>query len=93
MQWTQAQLAEKSGLHRTFIGSVAERLAELLPAAGESRAAVVPPPRALGVFRKACSPVVQAALSAEFDHDWVHLPVHEIERRLKVREPTKTHRA
>jgi protein required for attachment to host cells len=77
---------------RAFIGSVADRLAELL-AAGQSRAIVVAPPRALGMLRKAYSPAARAALSAEFDHDWTHLPVHEIEKRLKAQNPTGTHRA
>ena len=43
---------------------------------------VVAPPRALGVLRPAYSPALKAAVRAEFDKDFVKLPLHEIEKHL-----------
>jgi protein required for attachment to host cells len=67
---------------RAFVEQVSARLAELVSADKDCRIVVVAPPRALGMIRKAYSPAVRAALSAELDHDWIHLPVHDIESRL-----------
>ena len=43
---------------------------------------VVAPPRALGVIREAYPPGLRAFVRAEVGHDYTHLPVDEIERRL-----------
>ena len=43
---------------------------------------VVAPPRALGMIRQSYSPAMRDAIKAEITHDYVKLPVDEIERRL-----------
>jgi protein required for attachment to host cells len=68
---------------RIFIEGVATRLGELVAAGKGNRMIIVAPPRALGMVRKTYTPALRAAISAEIDHDWVHLPVNEIEGRLK----------
>jgi protein required for attachment to host cells len=67
---------------RAFVVGVSTRLDELISADKHCGIVVVAPPRALGFIRAAHSPAVLSALRGEFDHDWVHLPVHEIEKRL-----------
>ena len=50
---------------------------------GETRHVVlVAPPRALGVLRQAASGHLRGAIAAEVAHDYVKLPVGEIEKRL-----------
>jgi len=68
---------------RDFVASISARLDELVSAEKHCGLVVVAPPRALGVIRAAYSPAVRAALHAELDHDWVRLPVYEIEKRLQ----------
>lgn len=65
-----------------FVQSISKRLDELISVEKDCGIIVVAPPRALGVMRAAYSPAVSSALRAEFDHDWVHLPVGDIEKRL-----------
>jgi protein required for attachment to host cells len=43
---------------------------------------LVAPPRALGVYRQACTPNLRNALRAEIDKSYVKMPVHEIEMHL-----------
>ena len=44
--------------------------------------AIVAPPRALGVLRRAYPASLSAAVTAELPHDYVNLPVDEIARHL-----------
>lgn len=67
---------------RTFLKALAERLDKAV-VAGEAHAIhVVAPPRALGVLRQAYSPALRGKLRGEFEHEYVKLPLDEIERRL-----------
>ena len=67
---------------RTFLKALAERLDKAV-VAGEAHAIhIVAPPRALGVLRQAYSPALRGKLRGEFEHEYVKLPVDEIERRL-----------
>jgi protein required for attachment to host cells len=62
-----------------------ELVGELQSAAMERKfkgLVVVAPPRALGVIREACPPGLRASIRAEVGHDYTHLPVDEVERRL-----------
>jgi protein required for attachment to host cells len=62
-----------------------ELVGELQSAATERKfkgVVVVAPPRALGVIREAYPPGLRAFVRAEVGHDYTHLPVDEIERRL-----------
>ena len=68
---------------RVFIVDTLKRLDELLASDRSRRFVVIAPPRALGVIRKGYTSHLRFALEAEIDHDWLHLPVHEIEARLK----------
>jgi protein required for attachment to host cells len=67
---------------RAFVVGVSARLDELISVDRHCGIVVVAPPRALGFIRAAYSPALRSALRREFDHDWVHLPVYEIEKRL-----------
>ena len=67
---------------RVFIAEVADELDRLATSDKFCSFVVIAPPPALGVIRKCYTPAVRSALGAEIDHDWVHLPVHEIEKRL-----------
>ncbi len=67
---------------RAFLKSLADHLDSAVTA-GKTRALVlIAPARALGVLRKAFSPAVKSKLRAEIEHDYVKLPVSEIEQRL-----------
>lgn len=67
---------------QTFLENLAARL-EAKVAAGDIKSIVlVAPPRALGVFRAACSPALKDVVRVEIDKDLVGVPVHEIEKRL-----------
>jgi protein required for attachment to host cells len=68
---------------RAFIASVAERLERLIAADAHSAIVIVAPPRELGAIRAVLSAAARTALRGEIAHDWVHLPVYEIEKRLK----------
>jgi protein required for attachment to host cells len=62
-----------------------ELLGELQSSAMERKfkgLVVVAPPRALGVIREAYPPGLRALVRAELGHDYTHLPVDEVERRL-----------
>jgi protein required for attachment to host cells len=68
---------------RAFLKTVAERINRAI-AGGEARHLVIAaPPRALGVLRPLLSAATSAALIAALDKDYVNLPLHEIEKRLK----------
>lgn len=65
-----------------FLLKLVEHLEAALTAGMFKSLIVVAPPRALGMIRPACSQGLRAAVRAEFDKDFVKLPVHEIEKHL-----------
>jgi protein required for attachment to host cells len=67
---------------RTFLHSLAVRMDTALKAKETRALIVVAPPRALGMLRQAYTPHVRGALRAEIDKDLVHVPIHDIEKRL-----------
>ena len=66
---------------RAFVEGVAARLAQLAGSDNKARFTIVAPPRALGMIRKVYTPALKPALNVELAHDWVHLPVAQIESR------------
>lgn len=79
---------EENDLHQQkaehFLGEVAEDINRFV-AAGRIRAlALVAPARALGILRSRISEKTQKILVAELVHDYVKMPVHEIERSLQA---------
>jgi protein required for attachment to host cells len=67
-----------------FLDGVAGRL-EKLRQAGEVKALVVAaPPAALGRLRQSLSPQLRALVRAEVEKDYVHEPVPQIARHLRV---------
>src|SRR4051794_2530492 len=67
---------------RSFLHSLAERLARALLDGKTGSMTMVAPPRALGMIRDAYSPAVRRAITREIAKDVVKLPVHEIEHML-----------
>ncbi len=67
---------------RTFLKSLAERLDKAVVTGEVHAIYIVAPPRALGVLRQAYSPALRGKLIGELDHDYVKLPMDQIERRL-----------
>ena len=67
---------------RAFLVALADRLDKAVMAKETRSLAVVAPPRALGMLRKAYSAHVKEALVAEIDKDLVALPVKDIEVHL-----------
>ena len=67
---------------RAFLQGLVEEL-HAAAADGKLKGLVlVAPPRALGVIRESSPPSLRAVVRAEVGHDYTHLPVHEVERRL-----------
>lgn len=66
----------------TFLSQLSARLGEIAADGQTHGIVVVAPPRALGYLRKSYPGPVRQLIRAEIDHDLVHLPVHEIEKRL-----------
>jgi protein required for attachment to host cells len=65
-----------------FLKKLADELNAVV-LSGKLRAlAIVAPPRALGVIRQAYSAAPRSAVMAELAHDYVNVPVDEIEKRL-----------
>lgn len=67
---------------RVFLEQLAARLDAAIAAGRPKKLIVIAPPRALGTLRQAFSPAVRAAVETEIAHDYVKLPVGEIEKRL-----------
>jgi protein required for attachment to host cells len=65
-----------------FLHRLLTRLDALVRSGKAHHLVIVAPPRALGTLRKAYSSALRQAIRAEVDHDLIHLPVGEIERRL-----------
>lgn len=65
-----------------FLSQLSARLGEIAAGGQAHGIVVVAPPRALGFLRKSYPGSVRPLIRAEIDHDLVHLPVHEIEKRL-----------
>ncbi|HVX91904.1 MAG TPA: host attachment protein [Xanthobacteraceae bacterium] len=67
---------------RSFLEKLAGRLDTAI-SAGQTRGLVlVAPPRALGILRQAYTHALRGVLRAEFDKDFVKMPVGEIEKHL-----------
>jgi protein required for attachment to host cells len=77
---------EQPDLHeeaeRVFIENLADHLHLAVAASPQRRLIIIAPPRALGKFRNACSPVVRNSITAELNKDWVNEPIEKIESRL-----------
>lgn len=77
---------EQPDLHedaeRVFIANLAEHLHAAVAADPERRLVIVAPPRALGRFRNACSPMLRNSIAVELNKDWVNEPIKKIESRL-----------
>ena len=67
---------------RTFLHGLADRLNSAIRAGETGALFIIAPPRALGVLRKAFSQTVSKKVCGEIEHDYVKLPVSEIERRV-----------
>jgi len=67
---------------RVFLEQLAGRLDVAVASGRPTRLIVIAPPRALGTLRQAFSPAVRGAIETEIAHDYVKLPVSEIEKRL-----------
>jgi protein required for attachment to host cells len=67
---------------RDFLRAVVEYLVSAVSDGNLNGLAVVAPPRALGVLREASPAGLYTLVRAEVGHDYTHLPVDEIERRL-----------
>ena len=65
-----------------FLKALADRLDKAVLAKEVTHLAIVAPPRALGMLRKAYSQHVKDALIAEVDKDLVSHPVSDIEKHL-----------
>jgi protein required for attachment to host cells len=67
---------------RDFLVHLVKHLDAALAAGKVKSLIVVAPPRALGMIRPAYSHALKSAVRAEFDKDFVKLPVHQIEKHL-----------
>jgi len=67
---------------RAFLRALVEELRSAAADGKLKRLVIVAPPRALGVIREASPPPLRALVKAEVGHDYTHLPVQEVERRL-----------
>jgi protein required for attachment to host cells len=65
-----------------FLKALAARLDKAVQAKDVTELAIVAPPRALGVLRKAFSQHVKDAVVAEIDKDFASHPVPDIEKHL-----------
>ncbi len=67
---------------QTFLTELAHKLEAAVNTNQVKSLIVVAPPRALGVLRAQYGHALRAAVRAEFDKDYVKLPIHEIEKHL-----------
>lgn len=68
---------------RRFLRTVVEELARRVEGGEIRRLILVAPPRALGLLRELENAHLKRATVAELPHDYVKLPLYEIEARLK----------
>jgi protein required for attachment to host cells len=68
---------------RTFLRTVADDLAQRVERGEIRRLILVAPPRALGLLRELENAHLKRVTVAELPHDYVKLPLYEIEERLK----------
>jgi protein required for attachment to host cells len=77
---------EQTDWHRLiedeFLRGLAAELDHAVGTGKTKHVIVVAPPRALGVLRHAYPTRLRSAIRAEIDHDYVNMPVGEIEKRL-----------
>lgn len=69
---------------RNFLRSLASDVSRRIESGEVGHLIVIAPPRALGLLREMESPQLKRATIAELPHDYVKLPVYEIEKRLKA---------
>jgi protein required for attachment to host cells len=69
-------------LEEDFLRSLAIKLDRAVASGKTKHIVLVAPPRALGVLRHAATSHLRRVIRAEVAHDYVKLPVGEIERRL-----------
>jgi protein required for attachment to host cells len=69
-------------VEQEFLRSLAGELDRAVASGKTRHVVVVAPPRALGVLRQAYPEQLRTAITAEVAHDYVKLPVGEIEKRL-----------
>src|ERR1043166_8931586 len=78
--------AEQTDWHdrgeRAFLDKLVADLGAAVTAGAPKGITVVAPPRALGMLRQSYSSAIRDVIKAELAHDYVKLPVDEIERRL-----------
>jgi protein required for attachment to host cells len=67
---------------RDFLKQLASELDVAVTSGKTRHVTIVAPPRALGMLRQAYSASLRAAVRTELAHDYVKLPVGEIEKRL-----------
>jgi protein required for attachment to host cells len=65
-----------------FLAKLAARLDKAVLGGETPSLIVVPPPRAIGVLRRAFTTHVRQAIRAEVEKDFVKMPIDEIERHL-----------
>ena len=69
---------------RGFLRAVAHDMERRIETGEVDRLVIVAPPRALGMLRETAGRQLKKATLAEFPHDYVKLPLYEIEKRLKA---------
>jgi len=83
---TATSSVEQTDWHResecVFLEQLAGHLDAAIASGRPTRLIVIAPPRALGTLWQASSPAVRGAIETEIAHDYVKLPVSEIEKRL-----------
>ena len=86
----QRSATEESDFHRqaeaAFLRAFAHTLENHVREGALRELILVAPARALGILRPLLADVVQPALVGELARDYVHLPLHEIERLLLSHE-------
>jgi protein required for attachment to host cells len=68
---------------REFVRSVADRINKAVQGGEVKGLVIVAPPRALGVLKPLLSTAANGVLNGSLDKDYAHMPVFEIEKRLK----------
>jgi len=68
---------------KTFLSGIAHRINREIESGHVKKLIVAAPARALAVLREGLSQNAKKALQAEFDKDFVRMPIYEIEQHLK----------
>ncbi|HUO91182.1 MAG TPA: host attachment family protein [Rhizomicrobium sp.] len=70
-----------------FLRKFADEMARAVKAHDIRSLYLVAPAKALGIMRSLLPDTVHRVLAGELDRDYVKMPLHEVERHLKAREP------